>query len=405
MKKININEVIFILIIFFPISTIVQGIKIFNSINKILTGILIVLLALKNVKTKMYIRNLIVLFFSFIIYICSFAYTTKELDNFNDIFYLPLWILLFIWVSDNYDLFKDYIKTKTKLIYKIVVFWNLIVFASLFFSNSYNYNWGGELYFKSFSNGEHRFAAACVFIFTLNWIVTQEKKKYKYMIFSILPIISIFFSGARTYLGVIFVFLICIYYLICKRKSTFYLTIIPIVIISVFLVMLTPMGEKFLSTFNNKDFDFIDAFTNGRSIFWEADLEAFFSLNVLQQFVGNGYNFIYDINEKAIHARIWGHNDFINVLLTYGYIGLIIYVYVYQLLSKKILKNAKVSKIIIYGYYFIWIFNAVFNMVYTYICATLALPFILYSLIDYENSLKTDNKGASNEFDHINTNI
>lgn len=102
--------------------------------------------------------------------------------------------------------------------------------------------------------------------------------------------------------------------------------------------------------------------------------------------MGNGYNFIYDVNEIAIDDRIWGHNDFINILLTYGYIGVYIYLYTFISMSKHILKKGKVSKIIIYGYYFIWLFNAMFNMVYTYICATFALPYIMYSLIDYEKS-------------------
>lgn len=406
MKKININELIFTLIIFFPISTIVQGINIFNGINKILTGVLILLLLLRNIKAKISIKNIIVLFFSLVVYICSFMYTTKELDNFNDIFYLALWILLSLWVRDNYDDFKYYVKIKSRLMYNVVIIWNFIVFISLFFSTSYNLKWGNEFYFKSFSNGEHRFAASCVFIFSLNWIVAQEKGKYKYLVFSILPIISIFLCGARTYLGVIFVFVICIYYLVCKKKSTFYITIIPVIALGIFLVMLTPMGEKFISTFNNEEFDLLASFTNGRSIFWKADIDAFFDLNFIQQFIGNGYNFIYDVNEKAINDRIWGHNDFINVLLTYGYIGVYIYMYTFFSMSNCILKSVKVSKIIIYGYYFIWLFNAMFNMVYTYICATLALPYILYSLIDYEKTKCNSNgKGDINETNNINSNI
>lgn len=392
MKKININELIFILILFFPISTILQGIEGFNSINKILTGITILLLLFRNIQVKMKMKNVIILFCSLVVYVFSFVFTKNALDNFNDIFYFALWVLFSLWIRDNYEDFKFYIKSKIDVIYKIVILWNIIVFISLFFSVSYNQNWGNEIYFKSFSNSEHRFAAACMFIFALSWVVAREKGKYKYFAFSILPIISIFSSGARVYLGVVLVFLGCIYYILCKKKSIFYISIVPIAAIGIFLIMLTPMGEKFISISNNGYSDFIAAFSNGRSIFWEADIKAFFELDCLKQLVGNGYNFIYDINEIAIHARIWGHNDVINILLTYGYIGVFIYFYVFISMSKKVLKNMNISKIIVCGYYFIWLFNAMFNMVYTYINATLALPFILYSLAEFENAKKEENK-------------
>lgn len=49
-KKLDIDTLILKTILLFPISTIVQGISIFNPINKILIGILVLMLLFSNIK-------------------------------------------------------------------------------------------------------------------------------------------------------------------------------------------------------------------------------------------------------------------------------------------------------------------------------------------------------------------
>lgn len=92
---------------------------------------------------------------------------------------------------------------------------------------------------------------------------------------------------------------------------------------------------------------------------------------------------------------IWAHNDFINLLMNFGYIGLILYLYVFLDFSLKILKEKEIRGIRKYSYFFIWLFNAMFNMVYTYIIATIAIPFILEIMSD--NKLFKLKEGGKNE--------
>ena len=387
MKRINVDELLFKLIIFFPISIILQGIGIFNSVNKILIFLILILLILKNIKKEIKTNTIVTIFELAVVYMFSFFFTYKKIDNINDIFYFAIWVLYFLYLKENHYRFKELLKNNNKYIYNIIFLWNIITFISFFFDISYNSNWGGEYYFKSFSNTEHRFASTCIFIIALNWIVAREKRNKRYMLFSVIPFVGIYLSGARTYLGVILIFILCIYYLMCERKIIFYITLIPMMVLLIVIVVITPMGEKFIQTTNDGYNGFWATITNSRTIFWKADIEAFKDLNFFQRFVGNGYNFVYDVNEEAVHTRIYAHNDIINVLLTYGYIGVIIYLYVFFKYSKIVFKNSESTKIIKYGYYFIWLFNAMFNMVYTYIGATFSLPFILYSLVDFENDV------------------
>ena len=180
----------------------------------------------------------------------------------------------------------------------------------------------------------------------------------------------------------------------CKNKKNFYISIIPIIMFLAFLVSLTPMGEKFIITNQNGYLGYIGTITNGRSIFWKYDLEVFLKLPLLNKLIGNGFNFIYDINEVAINARIWAHNDYINMLINFGLIGLTTYIYVFYKFSKMCLKSLKLPKILVWGYYLIYFVNAMFNMVYVYTCSTLTIPFMLYTFV-YKNKNNSYNNQLS----------
>lgn len=404
MKKLNLNDMIFFIILIFPLSTILQGITIFNNINKILIALMLLCLLLKNMKKKMHRMDFVVIFLTFFLYILSFCYTKAKFDSINDIFYFGFWILFYLYLKNNYKFFIEKIYNNKKMVISLIFIWNMVVFVSFFVSTSYTTKWGDGTYFKSFSNGEHRFASSCLFIIALSWLISQKEKKFKYMIFSLIPFVSIYLSGTRTYLGVILIYAVCIYYMLCKKKITFFVTLIPIVLILIFTISVTPMGEKFKSTNTEGYWGYWGTITNGRSVFWGADIKAFFGLDIFKQLTGNGYNFVYDVNEKAINARIWAHNDFINLIMGYGYIGLYLYLYVFLDFSRKILNEYKVNKIIKYGYYFIWFFNAMFNMVYTYMCSVLSLPFILYSMcyLDFKEISEEKNE---KKYNSLNTNI
>ena len=391
---INIDNIIFSLIVLFPLTTILQGLPFFNNINKLLMAIIMISLFLRIFKVRMKSFSFILMLITIDLYIVSVYLTGSKLENFNDLFYFLFWILYFIYLRDNYNILEYQIETKKQYILKIVILWNILVFVSLFFESSFTHVWGEASYFKSFSNGEHRFASSCLFIATLCFILVQLYKTRKILILLILPIVSIYLSGTRTYLAVIVLFIICIFYIMCKNKKNFYISIIPIIMFLAFLVSLTPMGEKFIITNQNGYLGYIGTITNGRSIFWKYDLEVFLKLPLLNKLIGNGFNFIYDINEVAINARIWAHNDYINMLINFGLIGLTTYIYVFYKFSKMCLKSLKLPKILVWGYYLIYFVNAMFNMVYVYTCSTLTIPFMLYTFV-YKNKNNSYNNQLS----------
>ena len=84
---------------------------------------------------------------------------------------------------------------------------------------------------------------------------------------------------------------------------------------------------------------------------------------------------MFNINYAYFGNPLWAHNDFIQIFSDYGMIGLIVYLGMFRILFKKTFKDIKISKLAMLMLVTIWVFNAFFNMFYTYFCATLSYPF------------------------------
>ena len=144
------------------------------------------------------------------------------------------------------------------------------------------------------------------------------------------------------------------------------------------------MADKFTAVTytSNSYFDFWGTITSGRSIFWKADLEAFCNSGVFHKIFGNGLNLVYKINEKAFGGFVWAHNDFIQCLISHGVLGLGLYLYIILSQLSQLKKNPYGKKLYIpiVCCFFVWFFNAMFNMFYTYFCSVLSLPFLVCAI-------------------------
>ena len=405
-KKMSIDKLLFFLMLIFPVSTIMQGLPFFSYINKILIGITIVLLFFKTVIKKITIPKVIVLSITGVLYVFSIIFTNWKLQQINDLFYFGFWILYFMYMVENNDEFIEVLEKNMPAIIGVTIFWNLLVFISLFFPNSFILK-GSTYYFQSFSNGFHRFASTSIFILIMNLIIIQKKTKKRYWLLFLIPYITTFLTGARIYLALVILIGLSVIYCMTNTKIKLIVFSIIFLFVSAGLVFITPMGQKFITSKNieikeenyatkqekqegviSKESEqqiAINSITSGRTLFWKADIKGYLVLNPLKKLVGNGYNYVYDINEKAIHDRIWAHNDFINPLLSNGLIGLILYLYVFIKYCYIFCKTKKIPLLLI-SFVAFYFFNAMFNMVYTYMCCVLVIPFVLYAF-----SLKNSN--------------
>ena len=367
--KIDINSLLLKLIVIFPLSTILQGVPILTNLNRFLMFFILILIVSKIV-IKLTKKDLFIIFMTLFLNIFAVIFTNKKISlNINVYFYFIFWVFFLIYIKNNYIELKKYVFNNLSFLNKIVKIWALIVIISIFFKTSYN----ESNFFSPFGCGEHRFASSCLIMSSYIYFLSNGFSK-KYIFIISVPVIGILMSGARTYLVIYFVFLINFVYKKISNRLLFYFMIIPFIFISVLAIMASPVGNKMISTATNGYYGLLATVTSGRSMFWVYDLQGFNSLNFFNKLIGNGFDYVYYINMTKINLKIWAHNDFINVLLNFGIIGLYVYFTVlYDYL--KILK-ARMTKMQYVSFLFIWFFNAFFNMVYTYVIAILALPFI-----------------------------
>ena len=371
----------------FPLSTLFQSY--FDGINKMLFGFLLILqlkLSLKQIN----IKNFTIIIIMFISFFFSIISTQGTPYNTNELFYYPFSILFMLYMSENLEIIGDFFQAHKKFIIGILNIWTMIVGISLFLPSSYKISWGGARYFSSFCGSIWRLAPTCIFIMSLALGSMIIYKNKRFLLYSLIPMYSLYMGGSRTYLLVGLALFLIFWYYFSPSKKTFYLSLPCIIILLISLILQTAMADKLnaVSYTTSSYFDFWGTITSGRSIFWLAEIKAFWESNIVEKLIGHGLNFIYEINNNAFGGLVWAHNDFLQCLISHGIIGLTIYLYsIKKLLNTNHIKVTRHKDFIpIISCFFVWFINAMFNMFYTYFCSILAFPFLLYAVQKGEKS-------------------
>lgn len=311
--------------------------------------------------------------------------------NSNMPLYYVFWILYALYFLDNYTRIVSYFMTDQKFVMVSTVIWSALVFAFIFIPACYVYQ-DGSRGFVAFTgvdsaSGGNRLCPLALFSMTMVYLCMTLYQKKK-MIICALPALYVFFmGGSRTYFAVGCALFVVLLYNFFEKKRFFYLLIIPIIVIGYIMVSYSTMGDRISnSTWNSESYgDFWYVLTSGRSVFWKKMLDGYWSQNIIHILVGNGYNFTTDVGSH------WGHNDFVEILCSFGILGLGVYLWSIFSLLKTLLHKVKIPILIKILVLFVWGFNAFFNMFYTYICAALAFPILLIT-VAYEYSSMQENK-------------
>lgn len=122
--------------------------------------------------------------------------------------------------------------------------------------------------------------------------------------------------------------------------------------------------------------------TSERNIFWSDMLNAYWQGNIFAKLFGGGLNFTVNV------SGFWAHNDFIEILCAHGVLGVLVYGYfMYRILHEFLLpegfKKRKMPVFLLGAIILVWLFNACFNMYYTYFCAMASYPILLIGIRRY----------------------
>ena len=374
MKKAHLNDLVFNSMLFFSILTVLQGIDALHNINKAWMIASAGVLIFAIISYRVYTAEAIIYALTLIVYVAAFVFTPDQLEDLNIIFYFPLWVLFYCFAAHHKDQILERFRDNKSWYDIVLAAWTVIVGISLFFSQSHS---GG--YFVSFAGTSFRLMPSTLIIIALAMYMYIRTKRFAYNFYLLLPLYATFMGNSRTYFGVAIILFVAYVYMTMKKKRNFYFILIPLIILITIIAMAGGFGNKVGSTSytDQSYFDFWGTVTSGRTVFWEWDLVAFFKLPFWQQFVGNGFNFVYDVNGAQM-ARIWAHNDIINILMNFGYIGLVVYSWVFVRLVRSFWpRKNKIPALVKILFILAVTLNSMFNMSYTYLCAMISYPLFL----------------------------
>ncbi len=370
------------LILLFPLSTLFQ--HHIGVLNKLL--FFVVLLVMFSVNAVRH-RPLIYLGAVGVLWLFSMAVTPLEALklNLNMAFYYIFLVFYLVFVlTDREKIWQLLLKNRRYVFYTVLVY-TAVVTVSVFLPSSYSQvdagGWGDNAYFMSISGSPNRVGPASLFVVVLIAFLIQTGT-HRAVAFLAIPQVYVFLmGGSRTYFVLGMCAIVVLYYVMIPQKKWFFLSLVPLGLVGAVVVLNSSMMDKFAATFQHglSEHEFLRRLTNSRSVFWVDQLEAFKQTPVLNQLFGNGINF------TTNQVGIWAHSDFIEILCSYGYVGLLNYLGLMIYSMYTLMKTRKRHFFIKCVCVFIWFFNAFFNFFYCYFCAMLCYPILLLTISHMED--------------------
>ena len=349
-----------------------------GSVNKFLFALLIGLQLGMLFDRRVKKRTFLLLMLLAVNYVVTLSSTYFPMYNTNLLFYFPFYMVYTYFVCDNSSTVLGWFKRNKLFVAGVALVWTVAVGFSIFLPGSYYVKEGGVSYFGSFTGSIFRLGQSAMFVQVLA-ILMQILYRNRYgFLLNLVPMYSYFMGSSRTYLVVGLCLTLISWYLYCRKKRTFYRSLIPMALVVVLAISVTSLGEKIAHTLDEEQYgDFWFRITSSRSVIWEYTLRVWNRRESwLYKLFGASLNFTY---ETTGH---WAHNDFVELLTSFGIVGVAQYLYSIRLLFKTAGRRVKMPIIISFCMVFVWLFNAFFNMHYVYFCAMLCYP-ILVMVVKY----------------------
>lgn len=385
----RLNASVIYSMLLYPLCVTVRKVSIFDFMGKAALVVMLFSLVILFCIKRQDKSSWLILALTAAMHIFEFAYPVSQKESFTTYLMYAVWVIFFLYLQNNYGSFFDAANKQQAAINFTVIIWEFIVIVSAFFPSSYEHTWGEGSYFISFSNTSFELAPAASLIFALViFCYACDGNARKAVLLSAVPVVCSFASGSRTYLVVITLEVLILAMMIIKSRLAFIAFIVIALIAGIGLLSMTNIWTKFANAFqySNDSSSFWSVFTSGRDAFWRADMDAFGKGGMVNQLFGYGFSFVYEVNESYFGNRIYAHNDFINILLTFGWAGLIPYFFAF---GKCVLMfGRQMERGFLFSILAIWLFNAVFNMTYVYMNATFGLGLLMISAVKYCQDLK-----------------
>lgn len=201
---------------------------------------------------------------------------------------------------------------------------SLFVVASLVIPSSYQTLWGVKTFQMAFAS-QHETAALIVLLIALVGydLKRWEKGVFVRLLISTGLVLALLMTGART-----ITIVGCAFYLIqllsaskridCRLRGI--LLVLAAVVVSAAVLPMLSSTAMFEKSSNLEGSD--SSFSNGRDQIWGYYISMYDDLPVLNKTFGAGVGMIVEHSQLTVGT----HNDFLSFLISYGFVGLILYV-------------------------------------------------------------------------------
>jgi len=372
---ITLTDAYFYLICLFPLMTTLTG---GGAGNKVMFALLLVLHGSLFLSGPVRKRTLLMLLLLVMNYGFMLTQTEFPLSNYNLLAYYPFFLMYTCFVCDNRQRLIRWFSLHERFLSAVVAVWCVMVSVSFFLPGCYQIREGGKLYFGSFCRDIFRLGPSAVFIQILILLRMTLHGKPSSLGLMAVPMACYLMGSSRTYLVVGFFLLVIGWYLVCRSKRMFWGTVLPLSAAMVCLVMVSALGDKIAYTLDDGQYgDFWFRITSSRSHLWSQYLQAWLKTPLQNKLLGNHLEF------TLLTAQRWAHNDFLEILCSFGIFGLLQYGAAMALLFRCGWEGSRVPRVLKLCAVMVWLFNAMFNMHYVYFCAMLGYPFLLFALREY----------------------
>lgn len=386
----NIEKILFYLIIFWPITFMINEIIKFPTVLLTLISLLIMLMYLFKYNKRKFFTIVIIVGISIItqfIMVC-FGSTFGS----SNITYIIQWVkftirwthlilILFIFLDKNVmEKLRYYSDLTKEYMFNTGIIIVLIEGISLLFNNSYENVWEGR-YFKSIFYSPHvnsYFLMLPMFLFVYCYFkLENQSKRYISLGAIFITLILNLMTGARTttIIAIAMIGVIIISEVIKNKKIIWYglASIVLMFLINWIFGIIDfneiPLIKKTIEVLNNPS-----GLLNGRNYIWNTMIQYFSEYFGASNYIfGVGLSQSMRINEAFISQSLWAHNDILETLIGGGIFTLGTYLYVFVLFFRN-------NKSIILGcFVFLILF---FNGLFVYSELVTYIPFITMAFGD-----------------------
>ena len=152
--------------------------------------------------------------------------------------------------------------------------------------------------------------------------LTLPKKRLRAYVYALLLLGCLYCGQRSAALAALISFPLCLWYL----KGNIRKTDVAIFLILGLIIIFPVLNEALTNLQLRNEIDLERGTTgSGRSIFWLIVLQDFFTHDIFHIILGNGTNSVAELLDRTYGLAIGAHNGWLDILYTFGLIGLLLY--------------------------------------------------------------------------------